>query len=107
MIYRALSTWNTIEPYSLEGQDQLGITNLRVRLLKSQLCSCQLKEGSVRLPTAPYAIYDFIVKGACLCHGHADQCVPASGYQPTQILGQEVVSEDSNIRSVSVLCGIV
>uniref|UniRef100_A0A8C2XKA8 Netrin 4 n=1 Tax=Cyclopterus lumpus TaxID=8103 RepID=A0A8C2XKA8_CYCLU len=51
----------------------------------SPRCPCQAKHpGGDVLPTDHYAIYDFIVKGSCLCNGHADHCVPARGYRPIQ-----------------------
>ncbi|XP_034074710.1 netrin-4-like [Gymnodraco acuticeps] len=85
VIYRALSPWDSLDPYGPAAQDQLMITNLRVRLLQRQQCLCQAKHpGAALLPTDHYAIYDFIVKGSCLCNGHADHCVPAEGYQPTK-----------------------
>uniref|UniRef100_A0A8D3DMX3 Netrin-1 n=1 Tax=Scophthalmus maximus TaxID=52904 RepID=A0A8D3DMX3_SCOMX len=83
VIYRALSPWQSVDPYGPAAQDQLMITNLRVRLLQRQPCPCQAKHpGAAILPTDHFAIYDFIVKGSCLCNGHADHCVPARGYQP-------------------------
>ncbi|XP_035498538.2 netrin-4-like [Scophthalmus maximus] len=85
VIYRALSPWQSVDPYGPAAQDQLMITNLRVRLLQRQPCPCQAKHpGAAILPTDHFAIYDFIVKGSCLCNGHADHCVPARGYQPSQ-----------------------
>lgn len=61
------------------------ITNLRVRLLRRQPCPCQAKDPeAAALPTNHYAVYDFIVKGSCLCNGHADQCVPSPGFRPGQ-----------------------
>lgn len=61
------------------------ITNLRVRLLRRQPCPCQAKDlEATALPTHHYAVYDFIVKGSCLCNGHADQCVPSPGFRPGQ-----------------------
>ena len=85
VIYRALSPWHSVDPYGPAAQDQLMITNLRVRLLQRQPCPCQAKHPGVAvLPTDHYAIYDFIVKGSCLCNGHADHCVPASGYKLSQ-----------------------
>ncbi|XP_008410073.1 netrin-4-like [Poecilia reticulata] len=83
VIYRALSPWRSVDPYGLAAQNQLTVTNLRVRLLQRQQCPCQTKHpGAASLPTDHYAIYDFVVKGSCLCNGHADHCVPAGGYQP-------------------------
>lgn len=53
------------------------VTNLRVCLLQRQPCPCQAKQpGTAALPTRHYAIYHFILNGSCLCHGHAEQCVP-------------------------------
>uniref|UniRef100_A0A3Q3JLB8 Netrin-1 n=1 Tax=Monopterus albus TaxID=43700 RepID=A0A3Q3JLB8_MONAL len=85
VIYRALSPWLSVDPYGPTAQDQLMITNLRVHLLQHQPCPCKAKHpGATVLPTDHYAIYDFIVKGSCLCNGHADHCVPARGYQSSQ-----------------------
>ncbi|XP_068170338.1 netrin-4-like [Antennarius striatus] len=84
VIYRALSPWHSVDPYGPAAQNQLMITNLRVRLLRRQPCPCQAKHpGPAALPTDHYAIYDFIVKGSCLCNGHADHCVPARSYHPS------------------------
>ncbi|KAL2102585.1 hypothetical protein ACEWY4_001753 [Coilia grayii] len=100
VIYRALSPWQTLDPYSPVARARLTITNLRVRLLQHQPCPCQLKEpkGGAGVGAAPplatgqhYAIYDFIAKGSCLCNGHADQCVPAPGYQPARDRTNHVV----------------
>ncbi|XP_066537522.1 netrin-4 isoform X2 [Hoplias malabaricus] len=92
VIYRALSPWDTLQPYDSEARDKLGITNLRVRLLQPQPCPCQLKDYNASQPTAPYAIYDLILKGACLCHGHSDQCVPTGGYHTTGHRSQHMVN---------------
>lgn len=93
MIYRALSPWLSVDPYGQAAQNQLMITNLRVRLLQRQPCPCQAKHpGTAVLPTDHYAIYDFIVKGSCLCNGHADHCVRARGYQPSHQKTNNMVS---------------
>ena len=93
VIYRALSPWHSVDPYGPDAQDQLMITNLRVRLLQHQPCPCQSKHSGVSdVPTDHYAIYDFIVKGSCLCNGHADHCVPAKGYNPSQQRTSNMVS---------------
>ncbi|TNN00310.1 hypothetical protein fugu_011556 [Takifugu bimaculatus] len=82
VIYRALPPSNKMDPFGPAAQHQLMVTNLRVRLLRRQPCPCRTKHPSAAaLPTEHYAIYDFIVKGSCLCNGHADQCVPAQGLQ--------------------------
>lgn len=95
VIYRGLFPWRSVDPYGLAAQNQLTVTNLRVRLLQRQQCPCQTKHpGAASLPTDHYAIYDFVVKGSCLCNGHADHCVPARGYQPGPEKASSVVSFD-------------
>lgn len=85
VIYRALPPWHKVDPFGPAAQHQLMITNLRVRLLRRQPCPCQAKRPTAAvLATDHYAVYDFIVKGSCLCNGHADHCVAAGGYQPSQ-----------------------
>lgn len=80
VIYRALPPSNKVDPFGPAAQHQLMVTNLRVRLLQRQPCPCQTKQpGAAMLPTDHYAIYDLIVKGSCLCNGHADHCMPAPG----------------------------
>ncbi|KAG7267860.1 hypothetical protein CRUP_023876 [Coryphaenoides rupestris] len=75
----------SLDPFGAEAREQLTVTNLRVRLLQHQPCPCQAKspapsqEGKDEAPPTPtrhFAIYDFIVKGSCLCNGHAEQCGP-------------------------------
>lgn len=76
VIYRALSPANKIEdPYSLEAQDLLKLTNLRLLLFKRQECPCRALEP-VEKPQrfAHYAIYDLIIRGSCFCNGHAEEC---------------------------------
>lgn len=109
VIYRALSPWQSVDPYGAAARDQLMITNLRVRLLQQQPCPCQDKDlGAASLPTAHYAIYDFIVKGSCLCHGHADHCLPATDHQSSPDKTSNVVrisqSDASEILSAPREC---
>ncbi|XP_019370603.1 PREDICTED: netrin-4 [Gavialis gangeticus] len=89
VIYRALSPpYSAEDPYSTEAQAQLKITNLRVRLLKRQACPC--KDNDLKAKPQQfmhYAISDFIVKGSCFCNGHADRCVPVSGFKPVKAAG--------------------
>ncbi|KAG7456299.1 hypothetical protein MATL_G00250280 [Megalops atlanticus] len=92
VIYRALSPWHALDPYSVPAQQQLRVTNLRVRLLAPQRCPCQAKDPTATaLPTDHYAIYDFIAKGSCFCNGHAEHSVPAPGYQPIRERTNHVV----------------
>lgn len=92
VIYRALSPpYAAEDPYSAEAQAQLKITNLRVRLLERQGCPCLPAVPTPRSlqppPPLHYAIYDFIVKGSCFCNGHADHCVPITGFKPVKAAG--------------------
>ncbi|XP_068132886.1 netrin-4 [Hyperolius riggenbachi] len=83
IIYRAMSPpYSAVDPYSKEAQYKLKITNLRVQLLKQQLCPCHNKDSDIKPQSlAHYAVYDFIVKGSCFCNGHADHCVPVDGFR--------------------------
>lgn len=94
VIYRSLPKWESLDPFGDEGQQQLKVTNIRIRLLRHQPCPCQAKDRTATqepLPTQYFAIYDLIVKGSCSCNGHAEQCVPALGYQPIRDRTNHVV----------------
>ncbi|XP_047439521.1 netrin-4 [Mugil cephalus] len=65
----------TLDPYSPEALARLTLTNLRIRLLKAQRCPSSLSATESPVP-APYAIYTLQARGTCLCHGHAEHCVP-------------------------------
>lgn len=96
VIYRALPPSDKLDPFGRAAQHQLMVTNLRVRLLQRQPCACQTKQpGAATLPMEHYAIYDFIVKGSCLCNGHADHCVPARGYKPSLEKSSNMVSDST------------
>lgn len=88
-----------LDPYSPETLARLNLTNLRIRLLKAQICptpvnplveqtspktsalsSTSTTEGP---SSAPYAIYTLLARGTCLCHGHAEYCVPHNSSQDT------------------------
>uniref|UniRef100_A0A7N8Y747 Si:dkey-202e22.2 n=1 Tax=Mastacembelus armatus TaxID=205130 RepID=A0A7N8Y747_9TELE len=74
VILRTLDPSNvkTVDPYSAEALARLTLTNLRITLLKPQSSS------------APYAIYTLLAKGTCLCHGHAEYCVPYDSREDTR-----------------------
>uniref|UniRef100_A0A3B4GZL8 Netrin-4-like n=1 Tax=Pundamilia nyererei TaxID=303518 RepID=A0A3B4GZL8_9CICH len=85
----------TFDPYSPEALSHLTITNLRVRLLKSQTFHSP-PSSSENSASAPYAIYTLLARGTCLCHGHAEYCVPHNnGNKET---------EDSNMVFGRCLC---
>lgn len=107
VIYRTLPKWESLDPYGLKGQQQLKVTNIRIRLLKHQKCHCQAKDltsAHEPLPTRHFAIYDLIVKGSCFCNGHADQCVPMPGYQPIRDRTNHVVRGEKLMFSNSGYC---
>uniref|UniRef100_A0A3P9BRL6 Si:dkey-202e22.2 n=1 Tax=Maylandia zebra TaxID=106582 RepID=A0A3P9BRL6_9CICH len=85
----------TLDPYSPEALSHLTITNLRVRLLKFQTFHSP-PSSSENSASAPYAIYTLLARGTCLCHGHAEYCVPHNnGNKET---------EDSNMVFGRCLC---
>ncbi|KAG8007435.1 Netrin-4 [Nibea albiflora] len=106
------SSAKTLDPYSPEGLARLTLTNLRIRLLKAQTCPTPLNPPAVQTnPTAsalssipnvespasaPYAIYTLLAKGTCLCHGHAEYCLPHNSSQDTK--------QDSNMVSGRCQC---
>ncbi|XP_051269986.1 netrin-4 isoform X1 [Dicentrarchus labrax] len=107
------SSAKTLDPYSPEVLARLTLTNLRIRLLKAQSCPAPLNPPAehtsptasslTSTPTtespasAPYAIYTLLARGTCLCHGHAEHCVPHnSSHQDTR--------QDSNKVPGRCLC---
>lgn len=104
VIYRALPKWESLDPFGVEGQQQLRVTNVRIRLLKRQPCPCQAKDlaaAGEAPPTRHFAIYDLIVKGSCFCNGHAEQCVTAPGYQPVRDRTNHVVRQQHGVSVTS------
>ncbi|XP_037318073.2 netrin-4 [Pungitius pungitius] len=94
VIYRTLPKWESLDPFGVEGQQQLRVTDVRIRLLRRQPCPCQARDLAAAReapPTRHFAIYDLVVKGSCFCNGHAEQCVSAPGYQPTRDRTNHVV----------------
>ncbi|XP_077600535.1 netrin-4-like [Stigmatopora nigra] len=85
VIYRAVQNWNSVDPLGPAAKEELVFTNLRVRLLRRQQCPCQAQQpGAALLPTDHYAISHLVIKGSCLCNGHADQCMPVKGLRLSQ-----------------------
>ncbi|XP_015253728.1 PREDICTED: netrin-4-like [Cyprinodon variegatus] len=79
------SSARTFDPYSPEALVRLTVTNLRIRLLKAQTCPVSINYSAERTnptdslkstPSVPYAIYTLQARGTCLCHGHAEYCIP-------------------------------
>ncbi|XP_054640460.1 netrin-4 [Dunckerocampus dactyliophorus] len=98
-----------LDPYSPEALVHLTLTNLRIKLLKAQTCP-PLRQPSKDKPeptfpsltptetlaSGPYAVYNFLAQGTCLCHGHAEFCIPLHSSQDTQ--------QDSNMVSGRCVC---
>ncbi|KAJ3611955.1 hypothetical protein NHX12_020234 [Muraenolepis orangiensis] len=94
VIYRALPPWKSLDPFGVEARDQLTVTNIRVRLLKPKATAPApggAAEDKGPPPGRHFAIYDLIVKGSCLCNGHAQHCQPAPGYRPARDRSTHVV----------------
>ena len=101
------SSIRVTDPYSPETLARLGITNLRIRLLKAQTCPAPEEGGrpsnSTPVPTATqdpvsapyYSIYTLLARGTCLCHGHAERCVSLTasqgGLQESNVVRDQVL----------------
>ncbi|XP_068172078.1 netrin-4 [Antennarius striatus] len=98
------SSDKTLDPYSPEALARLTLTNLRIRLLRAQTCPARpnpskeettpaaLTSTSTENPSsAPYAIYSLLARGTCLCHGHAEQCVPHNSSQESNMVSGKCV----------------
>ncbi|XP_066529310.1 netrin-4 isoform X2 [Hoplias malabaricus] len=112
VIFRSMAQGSGMnDPYSPEALSLLTLTNLRVRLLKPQHCptssaiskspqGAPQHTNSLRLSSNvlfqslhsskdeagsdSYAIYSLQARGTCLCHGHAELCLPTGEGQDTR-----------------------
>ncbi|XP_006893076.1 PREDICTED: laminin subunit beta-2-like [Elephantulus edwardii] len=67
------------DPNSPEIQELLHITNIRVNFSKLHTLGDRPLRSLKGHPFYYYAIYELVVQGSCLCHGHASECRPAPG----------------------------
>lgn len=115
VIFRSMARGRGMDdPYSPEALSLLIMTNLRIRLLKPHHCPASpftSSRGQRNAPRqasdrrffpkplrrsshnhthsdfSPYTILMLLAGGTCLCHGHAEQCLPSAGRAGLQSSG--------------------
>uniref|UniRef100_A0A6Q2YIL3 Laminin, beta 2-like n=1 Tax=Esox lucius TaxID=8010 RepID=A0A6Q2YIL3_ESOLU len=79
VVLKALDpSFNIDDPYTPHIQEQITLTNLRVKFTRLITLGDTLLQRKKRSPQVKYyyALYEMVVRGSCFCHGHASMCMP-------------------------------
>ncbi|XP_036122210.1 LOW QUALITY PROTEIN: laminin subunit beta-2-like [Molossus molossus] len=80
VIFKVLDPAILVEnPSNPQIQELLHVTNLRLNFSKLHTLGDRPKGSLKGHPFYYYALYELVVRGSCLCHGHASECRPAPG----------------------------